>query len=227
MIATLEGILSECQPLQIVVTTGGIGYSVNIPLSTMDYLPSIGKTVKLFTYVAYREDSQTLYGFHDKATRELFKLFIEKVSGIGPKTALGILSHLSPSTLSAAVAQENIALLSKCPGIGKKTAERLVLELKDTLGKFPITNTAHLTSPTDTASTTQSSNPSTSSKTIQSSHHDESTTDLHYTLQQDAIAALMTLGYKLPDADKAVRKALTNLGTTATTAQLIKAALNN
>ncbi len=214
MIATIQGTLSECSALQAIIEINGLGYEVNIPLTTTEKLPSIGKTVKLYTVAIYREDIQALYGFHDKETRELFRLFVEKVSGIGPKTALGILSHLSVPTLKAAVAQQNIALLSKCPGIGKKTAERLVVELKDLIARL-------------SPSSTSMASPLSSSMKSPSLAFSLEETSSDFTIHQDAIAALVALGYKPADADKSVRKVLSSLSHTPTTAELIKAALNN
>lgn len=213
MITTIEGTLVECTPLQAIINVGGIGYEVNIPLTTTEKLPCIGSIVKLYTLVVYREDAQTLYGFHDRTTKEVFRLFVEKVNGVGPKTALGILSHLSINTLKTAVMQQNVALLSKCPGIGKKTAERLILELKDhlvviengPLPDLPVATVSRLG-----ANITEQT-PITSSVNI----------------QQDAISALIALGYKAADADKSIRKAIAQSGADISTAQLIKAALNN
>ena len=129
MIVSIKGKISETSPLQVVIDVQGIGYAVNIPLTTTELLPSIGHEVFLHTLVVYREDSQAIYGFKKREERDFFQLLIEKVSGIGPKTALGIMSRLSFPILKDAIARSDIALLSQCPGIGKKTAERLALEL--------------------------------------------------------------------------------------------------
>jgi Holliday junction DNA helicase RuvA len=175
-----------------------VGYEVNIPVTTAEQLPTPGRLVKLHTYAVYREDSQQLYGFVVREDRDFFRLLIEKVSGVGPKTALGLLSRLSAPTLKAAIAQSNLKLLSDCPGIGKKTAERLIVELRDKVFKdgveqpIPVTTADGAPRP--------------------SAFH-------------DAVAALVALGYKAPDADKAARRALATLGPNATSEALVKKAL--
>ena len=113
---------------------GGVGYEVAIPLTVAEKLPSLGSEINLFTYAVYREDSATLYGFLAEGDREFFRTLIEKVSGIGPKTALALLSKAPVERLQAAISSGDVATLSATPGIGKKTAERLLLELKGKLG---------------------------------------------------------------------------------------------
>ncbi len=199
MITSVSGTLVSSNALTAVVETGGIGYEVLVPLTTAERLPRPGQQVKLHTLAVYREDAHTLYGFADVGDRDFFRLLVEKVTGIGPKSALSILSRLSLSTLKGAIAAGDVALLAKCPGIGRKTAERLVIELRDTLhpselGAPPIAGIA-------------SSAPAGDNK-------------LH-----DAVLALVALGYKAPDADKAVRQAATALGPSATTEAIIKRAL--
>lgn len=205
MITYIQGILQESGLLHAVVDVQGLGYEVQIPVTTAEKLPATGNKVLLHTIVVYREDSQTLYGFATREERDLFRTLIEKVSGIGPRTAQNILSRLSVTALRTAIAQGDIALLSKCQGIGKKTAERLVLELKDKLGPSLPSITPTATTGTGNAETPASP-------------------DQHY---QDALAALMALGYKPADADKAIRKALQTLGDEATTETLVRAALRN
>ncbi len=130
MIVAIKGKLISSTPVSAVVEAGGLFYEVNVPLTTSERLPVAGSEVLLHTLAVYREDSQALYGFASIADRDFFKLVIEKVSGIGPKIALNMMSRMSVQTLQGAIASGDSALLSKCQGIGKKTAERLVLELR-------------------------------------------------------------------------------------------------
>jgi holliday junction DNA helicase RuvA len=199
MIVTLEGILVECTPLLAVVEANGIGYELNIPVTTAEKLPAPGRPVKLHTLAVYREDSQSLYGFASREDRDFFRLLVEKVSGIGPKTALGLLSRLSSSTLKAAIANSDLKLLSGCPGIGKKTAERLVVELRDKV--FAGLAVALPSTP-------------------------NGDTQLPSAFQ-DTVGALIALGYKAPDADQAARRALALLGPNATSEALVKQALGS
>ena len=129
MIGRLTGILGEKIPPQILVDCGGVGYEVLVPMSTFYLLPSVGERTTLLTHMVVREDAQILFGFLTPQEREAFRQLI-KISGVGPRTALGVLSGMSVEDLSQAVAKQEAALLVKIPGIGKKTAERLLLELK-------------------------------------------------------------------------------------------------
>ena len=204
MIHFIQGELVDAGPLQAIVLAGGLGYQVNIPVTTAEKLPPLNSAVKLFTHVVYREDSQTLYGFHNTSDREFFVLLVEKVSGIGPKIAINMMSRMSPSMLKEAIRAGDVGLLSKCPGIGKKTAERVVIELKDKLGAPAASSDAAPAAPIggDIAVTGSDSAIS------------------------DAVSALVTLGYKLAEADKSVRKASAKLGADAKTEALVQAALN-
>lgn len=201
MIAYLKGTLADATPLSAVVDVGGVGYALSIPVTTAEKLPPVGQSVKILTVAVYREDSQQLYGFATEDERDFFRLLVEKVSGIGPKIAISILSKLSVTLLRQAIASGDVALLAKCPGIGKKTAERLVIELKDKVG-LPASTESAILSATDSGQS-----PGTSAV-------------------QDAIAALLALGYKIADADKSVRRASEKLGSDATTEALIRAALS-
>jgi Holliday junction DNA helicase RuvA len=131
MIAFIKGQLIECQLTLAILEVNGIGYEVHVPLTTVERLPSLGDAVKLFTHATYREDSQTLYGFIDRESRDFFRMIVDKVSGIGPKIALNLLGSLSLQTLKVSIASGDVAMLSKAQGLGKKTAERIVVELKD------------------------------------------------------------------------------------------------
>ena len=132
MIGRIKGILIESAPPRIVVDVHGVGYEIDVPMSTFYNLPAHGQEVTLLTQMIVREDAQLLFGFLSAEEREAFRLLL-KVSGIGARTALSILSGLSVTDLANAVAMQESALLTKVPGIGKKTAERLLLELKDKL----------------------------------------------------------------------------------------------
>ena len=133
MIASVTGTLVAATPLSAIIETGGLGYEIHIPVTTAERLPSPGQSAKLHTFAVYREDSQTLYGFSTEEERDFFRLLVEKVTGVGPKMALSVLSKLSLGTLKSAIVADDVGLLAKCPGIGRKTAERLVIELRDKL----------------------------------------------------------------------------------------------
>lgn len=133
MIGRLKGFLAEKNPPQVLIDVNGIGYLVDVPMSTFYHLPELNKEVTLLTHMVVREDAQILYGFYTAQERETFRMLI-KVTGIGPRSALGILSGLSVTDLAHAVATQEVGRLVKVPGIGKKTAERLLLELKGKIG---------------------------------------------------------------------------------------------
>ncbi|HQR51092.1 MAG TPA: Holliday junction branch migration protein RuvA [Methylophilaceae bacterium] len=138
MIGRLSGVLLEKNPPQVLVDVNGVGYEVEVPMSTFYNLPDTGAKVTLLTQFVVREDAQLLYGFFSQRERETFRQLV-KISGIGAKSALGILSGLSVDDLAHAIAAQDAALLVRIPGIGKKTAERLLLELRD---KLPVSGTA-------------------------------------------------------------------------------------
>lgn len=197
MITSIQGILTSATPLHAVIELNGFGYEVNIPVTTAEKLPATGASVKLHTLVIYREDSQTLYGFASPSERDFFRLMIEHVTGVGPKVALSIMSRLSLPMLESAIRVGDVGTLAKCPGIGKKTAERLVIELRAKVG-----------------ASDQSGVPGTSEAAIPGG-----------STHRDAVAALIALGYKAADADQAVRRAAVALGGNASTETLIKRAL--
>jgi Holliday junction DNA helicase RuvA len=132
VIGRLAGRLAAKSPPQLLLDVGGVGYEVDVPMSTFFNLPALGESVQLLTHLVVREDAQLLYGFLTEGERGTFRELI-KISGVGPRTALAILSGLSVAELSAAVSRQDSARLVKVPGIGKKTAERLLLELKGRL----------------------------------------------------------------------------------------------
>ncbi|AZV92850.1 Holliday junction branch migration protein RuvA [Kerstersia gyiorum] len=133
MIGRITGTLLEKSPPTICVDTGGVGYDIDVPMSTLYNLPDVGAKVTLYTHLSIREDAHVLFGFGTPAERATFRQLV-KVTGIGARTALGILSGLSVEELSQAVTLQETARLTRVPGIGKKTAERLLLELKGKLG---------------------------------------------------------------------------------------------
>ena len=202
MIVSLRGKLIEAGVLRVVIESSGVGYEVNVPVTTAERLPKLGAEVFLLIHHVFREDGQALYGFAVAEEREFFKLLVEKVSGVGPKMALNILSRLALPILRDAILRGDVALLSQCPGIGKKTAERLVMELRDKL------NPADLGHVAPGMGDSLASAPPAGENKI-----------------RDAVLALTALGYKAADADKAVRQAWVALGASASTEALIKKAL--
>jgi len=199
MITSIQGILTSATPLHAIIELNGLGYEVNIPITTAEKLPAVGEKAKLHTLVIYREDSQTMYGFAATEERDFFRLMIDHVNGVGPKVALTIMSKLSLPALQSAISAGDISTLSKCPGIGKKTAERLVIELKSRVAGYTMAPSGSLGG---------------SAAPVGGNRH------------SDAVLALTALGYKPVDADKAIRQAALALGAEATTEQLIKKALN-
>ena len=194
MITFLDGTLHEALPTHDVIAVHGIGYHVSIPLSSYDKLPAVGQPIKLLTHLQVREDAHILYGFATHAERDLFRLLVTHVSGIGPKTALDVLSGISVTMFKDAVVKGDAALLSKTKGIGKKTAERIIVELKDKVGiaaAWEAASASHAPSPAD----------------IQ---------------LNDAVLALIALGYKQVDAHKAVRQVQEKAAGTASTEDLIR-----
>jgi len=133
MIGKIVGTLVHKHPPQILVDCHGVGYEIDVPMSTFYNLPALGESVALLTHFVVREDAQLLYGFATPAEREAFRQLI-KISGVGPRMALSVLSGLSLTELAQAVSSQDAARLTKVPGVGKKTAERLLLELKGKLG---------------------------------------------------------------------------------------------
>ena len=197
MITFLHGKLVESLPTQVIVDVNGIGYEVLIPLSSFDKLPAPGNTVTVLTHLVVREDAHILYGFMSPGERDLFRLLIHTVSGIGPKIALNILSGIQATAFRGAVAAGDIKMLSQISGVGKKTAERIVVELKDKIGAvgaWEAASAQRALSPAD-----QKLN--------------------------DAVLALMALGFKQPDAHESVRAAVAMLGPQAGVEDLVRAGL--
>lgn len=134
MISYIRGPLAEINEDMIVVEAGAVGYNIRVPLSVVEGLPGIGKEVKIYTYLQVREDAMSLYGFLTRQDLKMFRLLLG-VSGIGPKGALGLLSAMRPDDLRLAVISGDVKAISRAPGIGNKTAQRLILDLKD---KIPV-----------------------------------------------------------------------------------------
>ena len=199
MITFLQGKLIEALPTQVVVDVNGVGYEALIPLSSFNKLPPPGETVKLLTQLVIREDAHTLYGFMTAAERDLFRLLVNSVSGIGPKTALNILSGISVTAFRGAVAGGDVKALSQISGVGKKTAERIIVELRDKIGVVGVW---------EAVSAQRSLSP-----------EDQKL--------NDAMLALMALGFKQIDAHDAVRAASrgAGLGAKATVEDLVRACL--
>jgi Holliday junction DNA helicase RuvA len=195
MITFLDGTLAEALPTHIVVAVHGVGYHVLIPLSSFDRLPSIGAPLKILTHLQVREDAHILYGFMSAAERDLFRLLVEHVSGIGPKLALAVLSGMPVPAFKAAVVNGAVEEISRVKGVGKKTAERIVLELKDKVGVAAAWEAA-------------------------SSKQAEGAAEIN-----DAVLALISLGYKQVDAHKAVKQAIDSQPGPATAEDLVRRAL--
>lgn len=208
MISFLEGLVEYATPLQVVLNCNGVGYRVDIPVTTAEKVPGTGQSVRLHIHPVYREDTQALYGFISQDERDFFHLLTTKVNGIGPKIALNLMSRLSFPMLCGAIARADAALLAKCPGIGKKTAERICIELADKLGATPAsTASSHATNTATANSGSPAADPASRAFS-------------------DAVQALVTLGYKLDAADTAVRKAH-DAHPNASADALIKAALKS
>ena len=141
MIGRLTGLLLEKNPPQITLDVGGVGYELEVPMSTFYNLPGAGEKISLFTHLQVREDAHCLYGFASETERAAFRQLL-KISGVGARTALAVLSGLSVAELASAVLMQEAGRLVKIPGIGRKTAERLLLELKDKLPKTLTTGAA-------------------------------------------------------------------------------------
>ena len=204
MIVLIEGKLLKATPLSAIISAGGIGYAVNIPVTTAEKLPQNGEIVILHTHAVYREDSQALYGFWEENDRDFFALVIEKVSGVGPKVAISLMSKLPLGNLISAISSEDANLLAKTPGIGKKTAERIIIELKDKLTIF--------------ASASQSIDLTSENQSVPAESEESSKLE-------DAALDLQALGYKQIDAKKAISKVVEKLGPNISTEAMIKAAL--
>jgi Holliday junction DNA helicase RuvA len=196
MITFLNGRLLSALPTQAIVDVAGVGYEVLIPLSSYDKLPEAGQSIHILTHLAVREDAHVLYGFMTVAERDLFRLLVNNVSGIGPKLALAVLSGMSVTNFKSAVVNSDTAALAKISGLGKKTAERIVLELKDKIG---------VAAAWEAASATHAPTP-------------------EQEQANEAVLALIALGYKQIEAHKTVRE-LQQSGEAKSAEDLVKLAL--
>ena len=196
MITFLEGKLINALPTHATVDVNGVGYEVAIPLSSYDKLPAVGQPIRILTHLAVREDAHVLYGFMTAAERDLFRLLVNNVTGIGPKLALAVLSGMSVKNFKSAVVNSDVAAISKISGLGKKTAERIVLELKDKVGvaaAWEAAASAHAPTPEQEQA-------------------------------NEAVLALIALGYKQIEAHKIVRE-LQDKGEAKSAEELVKLAL--
>lgn len=200
MIGRIAGVILEKQPPYVLIDVHGVGYEIQAPMTTFYALPEIGAATVLHTHFAISETAHQLFGFAQKSDRSLFRTLI-KVSGVGPKMALGILSGMEAKVIARCVAEENVGALVKVPGVGKKTAERLIIELRDKLGGIG----------TDTLPLAALEQASGSAK-------------LATAARDDAEAALVALGYKPTDATKAIAAAVKN-NADAPSQELIRLAL--
>jgi holliday junction DNA helicase RuvA len=176
MIAFLDGELVEALPTQVVIAVSGIGYLVQIPLSSFDRLPPVGSRVRLLTHLVVREDAHLLFGFASAEERNLFRLLLQHVSGVGPKLALAVLSGMAVAQFKGAVINRDVTALARISGLGKKTAERIILELKDRVGVAAAWEAA------------------------------SSTRNAEQEKFSDALLALLSLGFKQVEAQKALRE---------------------
>jgi Holliday junction DNA helicase RuvA len=174
LIGQLRGKLLAKNPPEVLLEVGGVGYEIQVPMSTLYELPDVGREVLLHTHFVVREDAQLLYGFHDLKSKSMFRSLI-KVNGVGPKMALGILSGMQADEFVQTVRGNDVNRMIKMPGIGKKTAERLIIEMRDRLDEWGDTNGA-----------VTSGMPLTSS------------------VSRDAETALISLGYKPPQAARSI-----------------------
>ncbi|MCF5226930.1 Holliday junction branch migration protein RuvA [Pseudomonas syringae] len=180
MIGRLRGAIAEKQPPHLVLDVNGVGYELEVPMTTLYRLPHVGETVTLHTHLVVREDAHLLYGFYEKRERELFRELI-RLNGVGPKLALALMSGLEVDELVRCVQAQDTSALTRIPGVGKKTAERLLVELKDRFKAWE-------------------SLPGTFTLVSNGPNHEDPVASA----ESDAVSALISLGYKPQEASKAV-----------------------
>ncbi|MCL6416320.1 Holliday junction branch migration protein RuvA [Aestuariirhabdus sp. Z084] len=200
MIGRLRGLLLEKQPPNLLIEVGGVGYEVDAPMSVFYRLPELGQEVTLYTHFVVREDAQLLYGFADRQERELFRTLI-RVNGVGPKLALTILSGIEAPAFVRCVNDNDSASLVKLPGVGKKTAERLIVEMRDKLDGLNIAGSGDLSEMQAAAG---------NAPVVEQS------------AVQDAVSALVALGYKPAEASRAVARAEEGLSSEEIIRQALK-----
>ncbi|TWD45482.1 Holliday junction branch migration protein RuvA [Pseudomonas sp. SJZ131] len=183
MIGRLRGTLAEKQPPHLILDVNGLGYELEVPMTTLYRLPSVGEPLTLHTHLVVREDAQLLYGFYGKRERDFFRELI-RLNGVGPKLALALMSSLEVDELVRCVQSQDTSALTKVPGVGKKTAERLLVELKDRFKAWETVPAMFALVPN------QPGGPDAPAPAI--------------TAESDAISALVSLGYKPQEASKAI-----------------------
>jgi Holliday junction DNA helicase RuvA len=181
MIGLLRGIILEKQPPQLLLNVGGVGYEIDAPMSTFYHLPDIGQEVTLHTHLVVREDAHLLYGFYSRDERSLFRTLL-KVNGVGPRLALTILSSMDTNEFIRCVINNDAESLVRLPGVGKKTAERLIIEMRDKVSQ------GQQLTPLPHTNINQTDNP-------------------RHQIIQDAVSALIALGYKPQEASRMVARA--------------------
>ncbi|GAC35406.1 Holliday junction branch migration protein RuvA [Paraglaciecola polaris] len=185
MIGRIRGTVVEKQPPEVLIDVAGVGYEIQIPMTSFYQLPEIGAEACVYTHFVVREDAQLLFGFADKNERAVFRELI-KASGVGPKLALTILSGMSGQHFMQCVAHEDISALVKLPGVGKKTAERLVIEMRDRFKKLSLQQTTS------------------DDFTLKGNNSIENTFITANDAKEEALSALLALGYKAPQASKVI-----------------------
>jgi len=188
VIGRLSGTLAEKFPPEILIECAGVGYEVTMPMTSIYALPELNEQAVIYTHFVVREDAQLLYGFANTTERKLFRLLI-KVNGVGPKLALAVLSAMSADQFVSCVAHDDVSGIVKIPGVGKKTAERLLIEMRDRLKDWQITSLT----------------PATDAMPMQLSTEQTFVNDPFRNNKGDATNALISLGYKQAQADKAVK----------------------
>lgn len=201
MISYVKGLLAAIESDVIIVEAGALGYAIHVPLSLLDQLPGIGREVLIYTYFQVREDAMTLYGFLNRQDRDMFRQLIG-VNGIGPKAALGILSAMTPDDLRMAIVTGDAKAIAKAPGVGPKTAGRLILDLKDKVSVEDVLD--HLGGTAQTGDAAMGAGLSEAAK--------------------EAVSALIALGYTSGEASKAVKQAA--VGEDMTAEDVLKASLH-
>ncbi|WP_303901441.1 Holliday junction branch migration protein RuvA [Thiohalomonas denitrificans] len=181
MIGRLRGLLAEKQPPRLLMDVNGVGYEVEAPMSTFYQLPALGKEIVLYTHLVVRDDAHLLFGFASETERRLFRALI-KVNGVGAKLALTILSGISADEFARCIRDDDTASLVRLPGVGKKTAERLIVEMRDRLSDWQISDGIHIKAAAD-------ADPASTGGGV-----------------KDAIAALVSLGYKPQEASRLISK---------------------
>lgn len=182
MFSYIRGLLTEILEDTVVVESGGIGWNIHVPLSVLEKLPRVGEEIKIYTSFQVREDAMTLYGFSSRQDLQMFQQLLG-VNGIGPKAALGILSSMTPDDLRVAIVSEDVKAISRAPGIGPKTAKRMILDLKDRIRMEDILPSGSVQETADAASGVGAGGAA-----------------------KEAMEALAALGYSMSEAAKAVRQ---------------------